>query len=266
MNRQVFSARTTWIKANLPPTAPAARATLAVLILLGLLVSACAGIGTQSNSNTQSTGTNTTSGGSSTSVSFPTTPAQLRTPAFGTGEQIAPSVKVLASVAPTLIVQFPLVPSGIKSLFPNATALVTVVEGNPQISIFDTVTVDVQHMPPFQKFTVFFVESSIKPFGHAEYVGDVITRGDGSGESIFHLITFVAFAADARNSSVTSADQTGTASGVQLEHVGMWFDGLKAARQVLQNNTIPGTPFDGGNPALHAGPQAMTDGQTLPVI
>jgi len=197
MNRQVFSARTTWIKANLPPTAPAARATLAVLILLGLLVSACAGIGTQSNSNTQSTGTNTTSGGSSTSVSFPTTPAQLRTPAFGTGEQIAPSVKVLASVAPTLIVQFPLVPSGIKSLFPNATALVTVVEGNPQISIFDTVTVDVQHMPPFQKFTVFFVESSIKPFGHAEYVGDVITRGDGSGESILQSTVRVPFTMDA---------------------------------------------------------------------
>jgi hypothetical protein len=48
--------------------------------------------------------------------------------------------------------------------------------------------------------------------------------------------------------------------------VGMWFDGVKAARQVLQNNSIPGTPFDGGNPALHGGPQAMTDGQTLPVI
>lgn len=247
---------------------PALLTTLALLSLLILLVSACAGIGTQSNATTQSTGTagKTTSGSNGTTLSFPTTPAQVRTPNFGGGEQIAPSVKVLASVSPTLIVQFPLVPSGIKSLFPNATALVTVVEGNPQISVFDTVTVDVQHMPPFQKFTVFFVEKSFKPFGHAEYVGDVITRGDGTGESIFHLITFVAFAADARNASVTSTDQTGTASGVQLEHVGMWFDGVKAARQVLQNNSIPGTPFDGGNPALHAGPQAMTDGQTLPVI
>jgi len=235
---------------------------LAILTLLSLLLSGCAGIGTQSNPTAKSTrtpGTTTTGGGAGA-------PVQLRTPNFGGGEQIAPSVKVLASVSPTLIIQFPLVPSGIKSLFPNATALVTVVEGNPQISIFDTVTVDVQHMPPFQKFTVFFVESSSKPFGHAEYVGDVITRGDGSGESIFHLITLVIFAADARNSSVTSTDQTGTASGVQLEHVGMWFDGLKAAQQVLQNNSIPGTPFDGGNPPLHAGPQAMTDGQTLPVI
>ena len=262
MNREQLSASITRVTgmtgirgANRPLTA------LAILSLLALLISACAGIGAQSNSP-QGTGTTTKTG----TPGIPTTPVQLRTPNFGGSEQIAPSVKVLASVSPTLIVQFPLVPSGIKALFPNATALVTVVEGNPQISVFDTVTVDVQHMPPSQKFTVFFVESSAKPFGHAEYVGDVITRGDGSGESVFHLITLVAFAADARNASVTSTDQTGTASGVQLEHVGMWFDGVKAARQVLQNNSIPGTPFDGGNPALHAGPQAMTDGQTLPVI
>ncbi len=259
MNRELHSAGTILIRgANQPLTA------LAILLLLGLLLSACAGIGAQSNTTAQSTRTPGKTGTSG--PGFPTTPVQLRTPNFGGTEQIAPSVKVLASVSPTLIIQFPLVPSGIKALFPNATALVTVVEGNPQISVFDTVTVDVQHMPPSQKFTVFFVESSAKPFGHAEYVGDVITRGDGTGKSVFHLITLVSFAADARNSSVTSTDQTGTASGVQLEHVGMWFDGVKAARQVLQNNSIPGTPFDGGNPALHAGPQAMTDGQTLPVI
>jgi hypothetical protein len=112
---------------------------------------------------------------------------------------------------------------------------------------------------------VFFTEISSKPFGHAEYVGDVITRGDGTGESTFHLITFVAFAADNRNPG-TTADQTGDASGIQLEHVGMWFDGVDNARKVLGNPTIPGTPFDGGGGALHAGPQAMTDGQTLPVI
>jgi hypothetical protein len=173
---------------------------------------------------------------------------------------------VLASVAPTLIVQFPLVPaSSIKSAFPNATATVTVMQGNPEISVFDTVVVTVQHMPPNVKYTVFFSELSAKPFGHAEYVGDVITRGDGTGESTFHLIAFVAFAADNR-SPTTSADQSGTASGIQLEHVGMWFDGVKSARQVLNNPSIPGTPFDGGNPPLHAGPQVMTDGQTLPVI
>ncbi len=136
---------------------------------------------------------------------------------------------------------------------------------NPVANDFDTVTVDVQNMPPNVKFTVFFTELSAKPFGHAEYVGDVITRGDGTGESVFHLITFVAFAADNRNPG-TSADHSGNASGIQLEHVGMWFDGIINARQVLHNPSQPGTPFDGGGGALHAGPQAMTDGQTLPVI
>ena len=233
---------------------------LVVIVLLSLLFSACDSGSTQ---NTQTTGT-TTTGGSISKPSFPTTPPPLRVPAFGSTGQVAPTVKVLASVDPTLIVQFPLFPASIKSLFPNATGLVTVFQ-NPVANDFDTVTVNVQNMPPNVKYTVFFTELSAKPFGHAEYVGDVITRGDGTGESVFHLITFVAFAADNRNPG-TSADQSGEASGIQLEHVGMWFDGVDAARQVLHNPGQAGTPFDGGAGALHAGPQAMTDGQTLPVI
>lgn len=229
-----------------------------VLLLVALLAAAC---DTGSPPATTSTSTPATSSGG---PSFPTTALALRTPLFG--QQEAPTVKVLASDDPTLILQLPLFPASIKPMFPTATALVTVIQGNPAVSDTDTVIVDVQHMPPNQKFTVFFTELSAKPFGHAEYVGDVITRGDGSAESIFHLITLVSFAADNRSASVASVDQSGTASGIQLEHVGMWFDGLKAARQVLQNPNLPGTPFDGGGGPLHAGPQAMTDGQTAPVI
>ncbi len=225
------------------------------IMLLTLLLTACTG--PFSSGTPTPTSTTTTSGGAPT---FPTTGPTLRTPQFGTPGQVAPTAD------PTLIVQFPLFPASIKPLFPDATGLVTVIQGNPQTNDFDTVIVDVQKMPPNVKFTVFFTELSAKPFGHAEYVGDVITRGDGSAESIFHLITFVAFAADARNSNVTSADQSGDASGIQLEHVGMWFDGVTFARKVLNNPNIPGTPFDGGGGALHAGPQAMTDGQTLSVI
>jgi ABC-type glycerol-3-phosphate transport system substrate-binding protein len=227
------------------------------LALVALLATACS----SSTTPPASTGTTTTTGGV---VSFPDTPFTLRTPSFGSQE--ASTVKVLASGNPTLIIQFPLFPVSIKPLFPNATGLVTVIEGNPAISDFDTIIVDVQHMPPDVKFTFFLVELSGKPFGHAEYVGDVFTRGDGSGESIFHVITFEAFAADNRTPNVTSQDQSGTASGIQLEHAGMWFDGVSVARQVLHNPKIPGTPFDGGTTPLHAGPQAMTDGQTAPVI
>ncbi len=233
------------------------------IMLLAILLSACSGPFSSGTPTPSTTSTTTTSSGS---PAFPTTALALRTPAFGTPGQVAPTVKVLASADPSLIVQFPLAPASIKTLFPNATGLVTVIQGNPQTNDFDTLIVDVQKMPHNVKFTVFLTELSAKPFGHAEYVGDVITRGDGSGESIFHLITFVAFAADAHKSTVTSADQSGDASGIQLEHVGMWFDGVRFARQVLNNPNIPGTPFDGGGGALHAGPQAMTDGQTLSVI
>ena len=233
---------------------------IALILLLCLLISACTG--PYSSETPKASGTNTTTGGNN-QPSFPKTPPPLRVPTFSQG-QVAPTVKVLSSVDPTLIVQFPLFPASIKSLFPDATGLVTVIQ-NPQANDFDTVTVGVQKMPPNVKFTVFFTELSAKPFGHAEYVGDLITRGDGTGESVFHLITFVAFAADNRNPG-TSTDQSGEASGIQLEHVGLWFDGINNARRVLHNSSIPGTPFDGGGGALHAGPQALTDGQTLPVI
>ena len=180
--------------------------------------------------------------------------------------QLASTVRVLDSLAPTTIVQFPLVPSGLKSAFPQATALVTIVRGNRDNALADTVTVDVQKMPPNITFTMFFIEFANKPFGNVEYAADLTTRGDGSGETIFQKIAFVAFAMDARNPG-TSVDGTeGLGSGINLEHMGMWFSSLQDAQKVLNNNTLQGTIFDGGNPPLHAGPQAMTDGQTAPVF
>lgn len=239
-----------------------ARIALSVLLFC-LLFAACSTAPAPQTSGSTPTAPSGNTGGQK--LTFPQEPAALRTPPFGTAGQIAPTVKVLASVDPSLIIQFPLFPASIKALFPKATALVTVIQGNPAISVFDTVVVDVQNMPANQKYTFFFTELSAKPFGHAEYVGDLFTRGDGSGESIFHLITLVAFAADNRQPG-TSADQSGPASGIQLEHAGIWFDGVIAARKVLNDPGIPGTPFDGGSTPLHGGPQAMTDGQTLPVI
>ena len=179
--------------------------------------------------------------------------------------QLASTVQVLASQPPSVIIQFPLFPSGVKKAFPNAKGVVTIVQGNPAVSLFDTVTVDVQGMPPDTTFTIFFIELANKPFGHVQYVADLHTRDDGTGDVTFQTITLVAFAADASNPG-TSKDQSGDASGVQLEHLGMWFSSLQDAQKALNDNTLKGTPFDGGNPPLHAGPQAMTDGQTDPVF
>src|SRR5947209_10071950 len=180
--------------------------------------------------------------------------------------QLASTVQVLASQPPSVVIQFPLFPSGVKKAFPQATGVVTIVQGNPAVSLFDAVTVDVAHMPPDITFTIFFIELANKPFGHVEYVADLHTRSDGSGEASFQAITLVAFAADNRTPAVTSQDQSGAASGIQLEHMGMWFSSLQDAQKVLGNSSLTGTIFDGGNPPLHAGPQAMTDGQTAPVF
>jgi len=180
--------------------------------------------------------------------------------------QLAPSVNVLDSLAPTTLVQFPLVPSGIKQAFPQATALVTIFRGSRDDSINDTVTVDVQNMPPNITFTIFFIQFASKPFGNVEYVADLQTRGDGSGETVFQCITLVAFAMDAPNPGSSNDRLEGPTSGTNLEHMGMWFASLKDAQSVLNDDTLQGTIFDGGSPPLHAGPQAMTDGQSAPVF
>ncbi|HLI09025.1 MAG TPA: hypothetical protein VKV40_20855 [Ktedonobacteraceae bacterium] len=203
----------------------------------------------------------------------PTMGRQLRNQDFQThtlqqliaSHQLASTVQVLDSQPPTTIIQFPLFPSGVKQAFPKATGVVTVVEGNPEVSLFDTVTVDVANMPPDTTFTIFFIEHATKPFGNAEYVSDLHTRDDGSGDVTFQTITLVAFAMNSDNPG-TSTDQSGLASGIQLEHLGMWFSSLQDAQKALNDNTLKGTPFDGGNPPLHAGPQALTDGQTAPVF
>src|SRR6185312_3096109 len=111
--------------------------------------------------------------------------------------RLAPTVRVLNSMAPTTIVQFPLLPSGIKNAFPQATGLVTIVRGNRDNAFSDTITVDVQKMPPNTTFTIFYIQFAGKPFGNVEYVADLTTRGDGSGETIFQNIALVAMAMDA---------------------------------------------------------------------
>src|SRR5947209_17636583 len=157
--------------------------------------------------------------------------------------QLSSTVQVLSSQPPSVIIQFPLFPSGVKQAFPQATGVVTIIQGNPAVSLFDSVTVDVSHMPPDTTFTIFFIELANKPFGHVEYVADLHTRNDGSGEASFQAITLVAFAADARTPTTASQDQSGEASGIQLEHLGMWFSSLTDAQKVLKDTTLKGTIF-----------------------
>src|SRR5260221_12496748 len=91
-----------------------------LIVLLGLLLSAC-------DSPFTSQGTPATQVSPTSSVpKFPTGAPPLRVPAFGTSGQVAPTVKVLSSVDPTFIVQFPLVPPSINALFPIDIVMFTV--------------------------------------------------------------------------------------------------------------------------------------------
>ena len=67
---------------------------------------------------------------------------------------------------------------------------------------------------------------------------------------------------DGRHPTIATRDGDELVSGVQLEHVGLWFDDVKVAQKVLHDPTLKGTPFDGESPPLHAGPQAMVDNVT----
>ena len=178
---------------------------------------------------------------------------------------LAPTVQVVSSQPPSRILQFPLVPAAIRTAYPRANGVVTMVEGYQGVSLADSVTVDVYDMPPDTTFTVFLTELANPPFGHVEYVADLYTRDDGSGESSFRARVFGAYAADARAPGL-STGLDGLVSGYELQHLGLWFASLKDAQADLHNGTLKGTPFAPGNPPLHAGPLALTDGQAAPAF
>lgn len=178
---------------------------------------------------------------------------------------LAPTVQVIASAPPSTILQFPLVPGAIAKAYPGARGVVTVVEGYQGVGLTDSVVIDVSKMPANTAFTVFLTELAKAPFGHFEYVADLYTGADGSGEATFQARVVGAYAADARDPEL-STGLDGLVSGYELQHLGLWFASLRDAQVTLHDQTLKGTPFAPGNPPLHAGPLAMTDGQTAPVF
>jgi hypothetical protein len=177
---------------------------------------------------------------------FPAGPAQAASPRALPGHRLPTPVR------------FRLVPSGLAKAFPHASGVVTINGG----SLNDTVAVDVVHMPPNVTFTIFFTELRTQPFGHAEFVSELRTGNDGTGKVTFSCMAFEAMVLDGRTPNIATRDGEELASGVQLEHLGLWFDDLKVAQKVLHDPKVKGTPFDGDSPPLHAGPQAMVDNVT----
>jgi hypothetical protein len=174
--------------------------------------------------------------------------------------------QTLSTQGRTTVTQFPLVPASLQATYPKAGGLVTILRGDRDNATSDSVTVDVHDLPPSTRFTIFYTELEAKPFGDVEYVGDLTTRANGSGETVVQDIAFVAFAMDARNPGTSIDGQEGITSGTNLEHFGLWFASLSDAQRALHDSTLTGTVFDAGTPPMHAGPQALTDGQPRPVF
>jgi hypothetical protein len=177
---------------------------------------------------------------------FPAGPAQAASPRALPGHRLPAPIR------------FRLVPSGLAKAFPHASGVVTINPG----SLNDTVTVDVTHMPPNTTFTIFLTELRTQPFGNGEFVSELRTRNDGTGSVTFSCMALEAMMVDGRHPTITTLDGRERVSGVQLEHLGLWFDDVKVAQKVLHDPTLKGTPFDGESPPLHAGPQAMVDNVT----
>src|SRR5437763_11776789 len=102
--------------------------------------------------------------------------------------QLASTVQVLSSQPPSVIIQFPLFPSGVKQAFPQATGVVTIIQGNPAVSLFDPLTVDFSHSPPVPILTTFFMKLPNNPFEHFEKLANLITPENGSVEQSSQLI------------------------------------------------------------------------------
>jgi hypothetical protein len=152
-------------------------------------------------------------------------------------------------------IQFTLVPTSIATLFPNATASVSITPGDAA----DDLQMVAQNLPANIRFTCFFIESPSKPFGMSQYVFDLVTDNYGYGTASFHGKVVQAFAMDAENAGQSDSFTGGPASGTQLTHFGIWFANLQDAQTVLNNPNLTGTPFAPGTPPAHAGPLAMAD-------
>jgi hypothetical protein len=117
---------------------------------------------------------------------------------------------------------------------------------------FDRFTVRGQHLPPNRDFTVFLLEQAGSPLGAAEYIGDLHTKANGTGQNTFRLIVQEAFSSTLVN---------GQRARVDLNRVGMWFADPKDDDFCLGPNS-PVTPFDGDN---EAGVQAFNSANADPL-
>jgi hypothetical protein len=119
--------------------------------------------------------------------------------------------------------------------------------------ITETMTVDVDGLPPNTDFDFFVIQVPNAPFGMAWYQGDVETDqyGHGSAKFIgrFSIETFMVApgVAPAPQTKPTDAASNPATAPIQMYHLGMWFN--SPADAVAAGCPSAVTPFNGDHDA-----------------
>jgi hypothetical protein len=149
-------------------------------------------------------------------------------------------------------VQVQLTPSqpALAACMPGAALDVTVARTADQVGA-DRFTIQAKNLSPNRDYAVFLLESAGRPFGAAEYIGDLRANPAGNGQSVFQLIVEEAFAS------------TNGMNRVDLNQIGVWFadpadDDFCAAATGVGSPT----PFDGDG---EAGVQAFNSANAAPL-
>jgi hypothetical protein len=149
-------------------------------------------------------------------------------------------------------VQLQLTPSqpALAACMPGAALDVTVALTTDQVGS-DRFTIQAKNLPPNRDYAVFLLESAARPFGAAEYIGDLRTNPAGNGQSVFQLIVQEAFAS------------TNGMNRVDLNQIGVWFADPAADDFCGAATGVTGTtPFDGDG---EAGVQAFNSANAAPL-
>jgi len=138
---------------------------------------------------------------------------------------------------------FKMVPSS-TSCVPDAYGRVTVALNRG----FESLHLEVSHLPPRTTFTFFVIQVPKAPFGMAWYQGDVRTDGDGratgdfAGRFSIENFMVAPGAAPAPELHAGDASTNPASKPIHMYHLGLWFDSFADAAKAGCPDTA--TPFN----------------------
>ncbi len=134
---------------------------------------------------------------------------------------------------------------------PGGTIDVTVRLATDQVGS-DSFAIQGRNLVPNQEYTIFLLQSAVKPVGAAQYIGDLSTNAAGNGQTTLQLIVEEAFAS-------ANGDP---ATVIPLDRIGVWFADPAADDGCAVPSPTATTIFDGDG---EAGIQAFNSANAGPL-